>query len=295
MTAENSSRHIVACMKWGDAFPPDYVNVLYHAVRDHLSEPFEFVCVTNEPEGLHPDVKTQNIPDMRLPAEAWARGAWPKISLLKPGLFAEGAKVLFIDLDSMINGSMDEFFDFEDGFHAIGPTTWNIDTTKKPLAFRIIKSVVGAVRGKGALSTSGDVTDKSGRVVEPNVMGTGIFAYIAGEHGAVYEALLSDIPFALKHFANEQHFIEHHLESWSPWRPQAVTSFKYHLRQPLVLDWFLPPRRPAKGSPLLAFHGLPRPLEVATERHSSRAELPHVWFGPVAWFRDYWVRYNRAE
>ncbi len=281
-------------MKWGKAFPADYVNVLYNAVQDHLSASFEFVCVTNEPEGLHPAVKVMAIPDMGLPPEAWARGAWPKISLLKPGLFPDGAQVLFVDLDSMINGALDEFFAFEDGFHAIGPTTWNIDTTRKPLAFRAIKSVVGMFRGQER-RVGVEVTDKAGRVIAPNVMGTGIFGYIAGAHGSVYEALMADIPHALSHFENEQHFIEHNLDSWSAWRPQAVTSFKYHLRQPLVLDWVLPPRRPAEGSPLLAFHGLPRPLEVATERRSSRAELPHVWFGPVAWFREYWLRYNRAE
>ncbi|MBT8460302.1 MAG: hypothetical protein KJN60_11575, partial [Boseongicola sp.] len=123
-------------------------------------------------------------------------------------------------------------------------------------------------------------------------MGTGIFGFIAGAHGDIYDELVRDIPYALDHFINEQHFIQHHLETWSPWRAGAVSSFKYDLRRPVLVDLFLPPRKPPASSPLLAFHGHPRPMDLVSRRVSRKEEFPHVWFGPVSWFADYWHKHN---
>ena len=294
-------------MKWGSAFPASYVNVLYNAVSDNLTGEFRFICITNEPEGIHPDVEIIPIPEMGLPDEAWRSGAWPKIAVFKDGLLPNGSRVLFIDLDTMINGALDIFFERHGDFEAIGPDTWDRPQRDKPWIYKIGKPIVGKLSGKLRRSKNSrnealalDVERGSGagelaEEIPPNTMGTGIFAFDAGAHGDIYRALLSDIDGALQKYINEQHFVQCHLPEWTEWPIGSVASFKYHLRQPLIRDIFVHPPPPPKSAPILAFHGNPRPLDMATKIHSSRRELPHVWIGRIKWFRDYWEKYNRVD
>lgn len=296
-------KNVVACMRWGNDFPADYVNVLYSAMRKNLTKPFDFVCLTTDAQGFHPDVKVMEIPDMGLPESAWRRGAWPKISILKQELFPNGTKVLFVDLDSMIVGRMDEFLEFESGFHAIGKSTWRSLPASKPKLFWKIKAGLRALKKRGVKNSDSDHSyvdvsekfDSDKKTIQGNTMGTGIFGYIAGAHTEIYEELVRDVPLALRAFVNEQHFIEHHLDEWTPWRAGAVSSFKYDLRRPILVDIFLRPPSPPVSSPLLAFHGHPRPLDLVTRRVSRSRELPHVWFGPIPWFVEYWTAHNRRD
>ena len=68
---------VVLTMKWGDVFPPSYVNRLFAAVTANLTGPFKFVCLTNEPQGLHSDIEHFPLPDLGIPAQHYAHGAWP--------------------------------------------------------------------------------------------------------------------------------------------------------------------------------------------------------------------------
>ena len=54
----------VLCMKWGDLYSADYVNVLYNAVKRNLSGDYRFVCLTDKADGIHADVETYPIPDI---------------------------------------------------------------------------------------------------------------------------------------------------------------------------------------------------------------------------------------
>ena len=47
----------VVCIKYGRYYAPFYVNRLFAGVKRHLSRPFRFVCVTNDPEGIRPEVE----------------------------------------------------------------------------------------------------------------------------------------------------------------------------------------------------------------------------------------------
>lgn len=294
-----SQGRVVACMKWGSAFPPDYVNVLYNAVAAHMTGLFEFVCLTNEPEGLHPRIRTIPIPDIGLPPEAWRRGAWPKVTVLKRDIFPTGTRVLFIDLDSMITGPLNPFFETPGDFHAIGAHVWKFRARKKPWLYKplkkFLKSVKRRIRGETAkVEIPARRRETRAGPILPNTMGTGIFSFDAGAHHGIYETLLEDIPFALANFENEQHFIEHHLGGFIPWPKGDVLSYKYDLRRPVGLDIFLRPPPPPDFVRVLAFHGHPRPLDFATRRISRKEEFPHVWFGPVPWLRKYWEKYNKA-
>jgi hypothetical protein len=73
------------------------------------------------------------------------------------------------------------------------------------------------------------------------------------------------------------------------WPRGWVVSFKRHLRQPIGLDLFLPPRDPPKDARVVAFHGTPRPADLLRPGTARWDRLPHMGHGQVRWMADYWT------
>jgi hypothetical protein len=104
----------VACIKWGTAFPADYANRLYRGVMRHVVRPTQFVIFTDDATGLDPGIKVLPIPPINLPATGLREGPWRKLALWSRDLGVEG-DVLFLDLDVVVTGPLDVFFDYEPG------------------------------------------------------------------------------------------------------------------------------------------------------------------------------------
>jgi hypothetical protein len=104
----------IACIKWGTAFSPDYVNRLYRSAMRHVRRPTQFLLFCDEAAGLDRGIIVRPIPPFRLPATGMRGGPWRKLALWSPQLGVEG-DVLFLDLDVVITGPLDSFFDFEPG------------------------------------------------------------------------------------------------------------------------------------------------------------------------------------
>ena len=84
----------VACVKWGDKYPPEYVLKLQSMCRRNLP-PHRFVCLTENPvEGVECRPLPSDLP-------TW----WSKVGLFKPGLF--DGDVLYLDLDVIITARLD--------------------------------------------------------------------------------------------------------------------------------------------------------------------------------------------
>jgi hypothetical protein len=81
----------------------EYVNVLFDMIHRNL--PFgsmaRFFCLTDDSAGLTP-----NIHPIALPADL--EGWWGKLYLFKPGLFPDGARMVYFDLDTLIVGVLDQ-------------------------------------------------------------------------------------------------------------------------------------------------------------------------------------------
>lgn len=262
----NSSieERVVLCMKWGSLYPASYVNVLYSAVKENLDKPFRFVCLTNEPEGLNPEIEHLPLPELDLPPDRYSHGAWPKLGVFKKDLYGLQGRCLFIDLDSVINGSLEPFFEMDGDLIAIGA-------------------------GKNWGRTLGGQVKQAENVS----MGTGVFAFTLGSQPQILNAFLADKQKAYGQFMNEQQLVEHYATSWAPWPAEWVISFKRHLRRPVLIDRLLPPRRPDSSNLIVAFHGDPRPIDVVGNGRSGWSEFPHYWSGPVDWVREYWDRHSR--
>jgi len=91
-------------------YTADYVVRLERMVRRHLARPFRFVCLTDQPELLPDHIETIRITAAQgvMPHSC---GYWAKVELFKPGRFVAGARVLFIDLDSLVVGPLEPILD----------------------------------------------------------------------------------------------------------------------------------------------------------------------------------------
>lgn len=93
---------------WGDKYDPEYVYRLRYAVKEHLTVPHKFVCLTDQ------DLYC----DTYFPIVEW-HGWWQKLSLFQ---IAEGPS-LYFDLDSVIVGNLDYLVEYTK--HPIAaPANW---------------------------------------------------------------------------------------------------------------------------------------------------------------------------
>jgi len=86
-----------------------YVDNLFKAVSRHLSMPWRGVCLTDDPSSLPEGIEPLAPPAM---PPSW----WHKLGLHQPGLFAPGERVVFLDLDTLILGSMDDIASYRGKF-----------------------------------------------------------------------------------------------------------------------------------------------------------------------------------
>lgn len=86
----------VWCLCWGDKYPDYYITRLQKSVRENLSIPHRFICIT--------DRRISGVATMPPPVD-WP-GWWGKLSLFKPGIAT--VTNLWLDLDVVVTGSLDD-------------------------------------------------------------------------------------------------------------------------------------------------------------------------------------------
>lgn len=101
----------VVCVKLGTKYGPEYVNILFDMVRRNLREGFEgkFWCLTDDPTDLNPEIGI-------LTAPKGLTGWWGKLWLFSPGLFPEGERILYFDLDVCIVGVLEDVAEYQGDF-----------------------------------------------------------------------------------------------------------------------------------------------------------------------------------
>ncbi len=218
----------VLCIKWGRKYGPEYVNRLRSMVRRHLTRPHRFVCLTDDRTGIEPDIEAFDIPqvgfadfDQRLP---WTFGhGWLKLTSFKRELYDLRGTTLFIDLDVVIVGSIDEFFEPPGEFVVI--KEWDKrDGTGNTSVYRY---TIGA---------HADALE-----------------YLAANKDKALSEVRNEQEF-ITGYLGRQGKVSYWPDSW-------CRSFKRHCVRPGILCWFQPPRLP-EGAKIIAFHGKPNPPEA---------------------------------
>ncbi|VTU32877.1 hypothetical protein H4CHR_03100 [Variovorax sp. PBS-H4] len=110
LTLLNAQRRHILCMKWGTRYGPEYVNRLYAMVRRQLLSGFRFTCLTDDPHGIRSEVECQPIPALELP-KGLPESGWQKLAAFSADLYGLRGTALLLDLDVVIVGGLDPFFD----------------------------------------------------------------------------------------------------------------------------------------------------------------------------------------
>ena len=220
----------VVCIKYGRYYGPFYVNRLFANVKRHLERPFRFVCVTNDPAGVRPEVECVPFPeDPNVLGRKWPN-IFSKLTLFKDGFAGLEGPTLCLDLDVLIMGPLDRFFEYRPGDFCI-IRNW-IEFYK-----RIFRKA-------------------------PLIGNSSCFRFDAGHANAVYEFFLqkkddpSMAPFFAKGSQKFQTLAMSRAGTVSWWPDEWVRSFKRQCIPPFPLNKFLTPRQP-KGASVIAFHGHP--------------------------------------
>ena len=240
----------VVCLKWGTLYGPEYVNRMLHGVRRELSPPFRFVCFTDDPAGIDPDVDIRDIQSLTYAPKLC--GIWWKLAISHPDAGLTG-RCLFLDLDVVICGPLDDFFSMPGRFCIIH--NW-IERRKQIFRPR------------------------------PNIGNSSVFRYEAGDWPGLTRQFLQDPRAAREDFPTTQAFTTHAvgLENITWWPEEWVRSYKYHCRPIFPLNWVVRPQIP-EGARILAFHGHPKMPEAIAgisegKWHKRTLPMPEI--------ADYW-------
>ncbi|TGG95265.1 glycosyltransferase [Natronospirillum operosum] len=236
----------ILCMKWGTKYGPDYVNTLYNMVARNITLPFRFVCLTDDTTGLKDEVEALPFPKTGYEAfdnrEDWTMrsGAWLKLATFAKPLHDLKGKALFIDLDVVIVGNIDDFFTHPGEFLVI--KEWDKkDVTGNTSVYRFD---IGA--HQDAIDHFRDNPDKARQGVRNEQ------EYIT-------------------QYLHRQGKLGYWPEAW-------CRSFKRHCVHKGLKAWRVPPEIPHDAR-IIVFHGLPNPEDAVVGRSGKwyRKVLPTPW------------------
>ena len=246
---------MILTMKWGTLYAADYVNVLYNAISKNLDHPFRFVCMTDNASGIIDGVEVLPIPEMDLGANRFAFGGWPKLSVFRKDLFGLQGRALFVDLDTVIVGDMTPMFQAPGGVVLI----------------REWRRVVDYFRPR-----------------KVNGM-TSIFAFTLGGQSQIYNQFMANPDHAFENYRSEQRWVTNYATDMRFWGEKQVVSFKRDLLAPPLLNRVIPPKTPGPETSVVAFHGVPRPIDVVPDNNETWGKWSRWGRGPVKFVRDFWI------
>jgi hypothetical protein len=251
---------LILTMKWGTLYGPDYVNNLARGVARHLSRPHRFICFTDDADGLIPEVEAYPLPELGLPTGN-GDTRWQKLSLFSPALFDLSGTALFLDLDQVVVGDLEVFFEDDAPFRIIRDDTL---FRNKPLR---------------ALNRTRDEFLAS-------VGNSSVFRYEIGAHSYILENFVADPAAATANFEISQQYqtaqlASHgHLEYWTD---GLCVSFKNDCVPRGLKSYFQDPCLP-QGARIVVFAGSPK-MDDALNGQGSRL---HRRIGNVDWLKQAW-------
>ena len=213
----------VICMKWGNKFPADYVNRLYGMVAHHLNRPFRFVCFTDDASNIRTQVEIQPLPELDIPNNIPERG-WRKLTVFAQDFGGLSGMTLFLDLDVVIVGNLDDFF-----------------TAKGDFLIAHDKKNPEKMQGNSS-----------------------VFRFEAGQYPHILTFFEQNFQKIKQQVCHEQAYLSaemYKLGKLHFWQDDWVPSFKYRCCPSWMKSWFQAPSIP-QNARIILFHGLPNPPEA---------------------------------
>lgn len=237
----------VICIKWGTAYGPKDVNQLRRMVLKNTSLPVRFHCFTDDPAGLHPEVVTHPLPEMRVSPEDNKYAYRKEAGLCDDGLGGlTGRRVLFFDLDVVIVDGIDCFLTHprDDGFYIIRDWNTKGDHVGQASCYSFVVGTLGFVKR--------DFEARPAEVVDEFF--TASQAYLSSQVIKRYGKL-------------------------NFWPPQWCRSFRFHCLPAGVLRRFVTAKIPP-GARVIVFHGSPKIEDAMDGRWTE-----HKWTKRAHWIK----------
>ena len=227
-------KHIF-CMKWGTAYGSKDVNVLYAMVARNITGEFRMVCFTDDATGIRPEVTTLPLPPLGCEIPPDVPGKWPKVALWSRNLHDLHGVALFIDLDSVIVGNIDCYFEYGDPGDVITARNW---------LNRLHKTCQ-----------------------------TSVFRFPIGGHSYMLENLQADPATISRKYQYEQNYVTHNIKGGTKFWPESWTRhFRVHCMGSWLSRYLRPPVLPA-GAKIITFPGMPKPEDAALGRWNAKSEI----------------------
>ncbi|MFU8848443.1 MAG: hypothetical protein ACNA77_06975 [Opitutales bacterium] len=252
----SSEKVNVICLKFGNLYGPHYVNRLYAGVKRHLNLPFRFICVTEKPEGLDPAVEAIPFPLPKGMPERYRMGFWTKLAVTADDFHDLHGPTLFLDIDQVIVGSLDDFFDYKPGRNCI-IHNW------LPWRKTLLRQA-------------------------PQIGNSSVFRFEAGKSQYIFERFVEEHKRAMdrSQFRTEQAFLTYAMGENREWWPATwVKSFKRHCIPTCPLNLIIAPKLP-RESKIICFHGKPNPDELVGGYWQGQS---YYRCKEPTWFRKNWV------
>ena len=227
-------KHIF-CMKWGSAYGPKDVNVLYAMVARNITGNFKVVCFTDDATGIRPEVTCLPLPPLGCEIPPDVPGKWPKVALWSKNLYDLQGVALFIDLDSVIVDNIDCYFEYGNPSEVITARNW----LKK--------------------------FQKSSQ--------TSVFRFLIGGHSYMLENLQADPATISRKYQYEQNYVTHNIRGGTKFWPESWTRhFRVHCMGAWPSRYLRRPVLP-EGAKIITFPGRPKPEDAALGRLSANSEI----------------------
>jgi len=240
----------VICAKWGTRYGVHYVNRLHAMIQRHTTRPTRLVCFTDDPAEVDDGIVTHPLPAIAIPERVASTG-WRKLSFWQAPLADLEGDVLFLDLDIVITGGIDAFFDH------------------RPGAFCVIHNWTQP---------------------ELRIGNTSVYRFPTGRFTGILDKFEADPEAVLARYRNEQQYVSGEIAEQYFWPAEWCLSFKHSLIPPWPLNFFKAPPLPPSAR-VIVFTGKPDPDEAAagiwpTPGKPWKAVYKHV--RPTPWIDQHW-------
>lgn len=268
----------IICINWGTKYGAPFINRLYGMVARHVTPPFRFVCFTDSTAGVRPEVECHDLPPLDCALPVGSPGIWQKARLWGPRLANLQGPVLFLDLDLVITGSLDRFFDYGN-----------------PEDVVLSRNQIWSLGRFGQFERLGQ---------------TSVFRFPVGALQPLQQRFMADPQGTADRYRFEQRLVTSSAPGGAKFFPKSwVRHFRQNCVQPFPLNFFLPPKLPAQAS-IIIFPGGTHPTHVMEGRwgqdgvHLSRLDHIRQAFSPAfkggrfrhlrhymmppAWVKEHW-------
>ena len=110
----------VTCLKIGNLYSAEYVNNLHKSIRKYSD--IDFICFTDDPEGIDNDVITYDI-ESHWDVEGWWP-AWSKLEMYGRDELEKYDKKIFFDLDIVIQNDITPILEYETNWAIVDTSHW---------------------------------------------------------------------------------------------------------------------------------------------------------------------------